>query len=110
MSAASAAEPLLDVTEQLQRSDAVMRTTPDIPAVEFAELLRAGLEAFFTRDRVEVVVDASMSAKAAAGSKRVKVQAGAYVLDRSTSPSCSTTRPSSTPPPASAGSTSHISR
>lgn len=78
MSAASAAEPLLEVTEQLQRSDVVMRTTPDVPAQQFADLLRAGLEAFFTRDRVEVVVDAGMSAKAAAGSKRVKVQAGAF--------------------------------
>ncbi len=77
MSAASAAEPLLDVTAQLQQSDAVMRTTPDIAANDFAELLRAGLGAFFTRDTVEVVVDPGMSAKAAAGSKRVKVQAGA---------------------------------
>ena len=77
ISAANAAEPLLEVTEQLQQSDAVMRTTPDIPAPAFAEMLRAGLDAFFTRDPVEVVVDATMSAKAAAGSKRVKVQAGA---------------------------------
>ena len=78
LSAASAAEPLLEVTEQLQESDAVMRTTPDIPASRFAELLRAGLDAFFTQDKVEVVVDATMSAKAAAGSKRIKIQAGAF--------------------------------
>ncbi len=78
LSAASAAEPLLEVTRQLQQSDAVMSTTPDIAAPEFAEMLRAGLDAFFTHDRVEVVVDATMSAKAAAGSKRVKVQAGAH--------------------------------
>ncbi len=77
LSAASAAEPLLEVTEQLQESDAVMRTKPDIAAPQFAEMLRAGLAAFFTGDAVEVVVDAAMSAKAAAGSKRVKIQAGA---------------------------------
>jgi uncharacterized protein (TIGR02421 family) len=58
-----------------------MHRAPDIPADEFAGLLREHLGAFFTQDEVEVVVDASMSAKAAAGSRRVKVQAGAMFSD-----------------------------
>lgn len=81
MSTMSAAEPILEVTEQLQRSDAVMRTTPNIPAERFAEMLRAGLATFFTLDTVEVVVDPAMSAKAAAGSSKVKVQAEAMFSD-----------------------------
>lgn len=81
MSVIGAVGPILDVTSQLQLSDAVTQTTPDIPAERFAEMLREGLDAFFTQDRVEVIVDASMSAKAAAGSSRVKVQAGAMFSD-----------------------------
>lgn len=81
MSAVTAAQPILEVTASLQHSDAVLRTTPDIPAAAFAEQLRERLGSFFTRDIVEVVVDPSMSAKAAAGSKRVKVQAGAMFSD-----------------------------
>jgi uncharacterized protein (TIGR02421 family) len=81
MSVIGAVGPILDVTSQLQLSDAVTQTTPDIPAERFAEMLREGLDAFFTQDHVEVVVDAAMSAKAAAGSSRVKVQAGAMFSD-----------------------------
>jgi len=81
LSAVAAARPILEVTESLMQSDAVLRTTPDIPAETFAERLREHLGAFFTKDDVAVVVDASMSAKAAAGSKRVKVQAGAMFSD-----------------------------
>jgi uncharacterized protein (TIGR02421 family) len=81
LSVVQAARPILEVTEALQHSDAVLSTTPDIPAEVFAEQLRGRLGSFFTQDSVEVVVDAGMSAKAAAGSKRVKVQAGAMFSD-----------------------------
>ncbi len=81
MSAMDGAASILDVTDDLLRSDAVLRTVPDIPAEAFAERLREALGAFFDRDPVEVVVDPAMSAKAAAGSKRVKVQAGAMFSD-----------------------------
>lgn len=77
MSAMDGADSILSVTDDLLRSDAVLRTTPDIPAEDFADMLRTSLGAFFDQDPVEVVVDPAMSAKAAAGSKRVKVQAGA---------------------------------
>ncbi len=81
MSSVLAAEAIVEVTAQLQQSDAVMKTTPDIPAERFAEMLRVGLDSFFTKDRVEVVIDPKMSAKAAAGASRVKVQAGAMFSD-----------------------------
>ncbi len=81
MSAVLAADAILEVTAQLQQSDAVMKTTPDIPAERFAEMLRAGLDSFFTKDSVEVVIDPKMSAKAAAGGSRVKVQAEAMFSD-----------------------------
>jgi uncharacterized protein (TIGR02421 family) len=81
LSVIDAARPILEVTEALQHSDAVLSTTPDIPAEDFAEQLRERLGSYFDQDNVEVVVDAKMSAKAAAGSKRVKVQAGATFSD-----------------------------
>ncbi len=81
LSAVAAARPILEVTEPLQHSDAVLQTNPDIPAAAFAELLRPRIAEFFTDDPVEVVVDPAMSARAAAGGKRVKVQAGATFSD-----------------------------
>jgi uncharacterized protein (TIGR02421 family) len=81
MSAADAGRTLLDVTDELLRSDAIMKTTSDIPAEVFAAQLRVDLGAFFTDDAVEVVVDPTMSAKAAAGPTRVKVQGGAMFSD-----------------------------
>jgi uncharacterized protein (TIGR02421 family) len=80
-SSVDAARPILEVTDALRHSDAVLTTTPDIPADAFAGQLRDHLGSFFTQDDVEVVVDPAMSAKAAAGSKRVKVQAGAMFSD-----------------------------
>ncbi|MEX1295527.1 MAG: flavohemoglobin expression-modulating QEGLA motif protein [Candidatus Limnocylindrales bacterium] len=81
MSVVDAARPILEVTEALQQSDTVLTTTPDTPAEEFAEQLRGRLDDYFTQDRVEVVVDPAMSAKAAAGAKRVRIQAGALFSD-----------------------------
>jgi uncharacterized protein (TIGR02421 family) len=81
MSAMDGADSILAVTDDLLRSDAIMATVPDIPAEAFADQLRAALGSFFDRDTVAVVVDPAMSAKAAAGSKRVKVQAGAMFSD-----------------------------
>lgn len=77
MSVVAAARPILEVTDALQHSDVVLRTTPDIPAEDFAAQLREHLGGYFTQDAVKVIVDPAMSAKAAAGSKSVKVQAGA---------------------------------
>jgi uncharacterized protein (TIGR02421 family) len=81
LSVVDAAAPIIEVTDPLLASEAVMHTTADMPAEAFAELLRARLASFFTRDRVEVVVDPGMSAKAAAGSTRVRIQAGASFSD-----------------------------
>jgi uncharacterized protein (TIGR02421 family) len=47
----------------------------------FAEQLRARLDDYFMQDEVEVVVDPAMSAKAAAGAKRVRIQGGALFSD-----------------------------
>jgi uncharacterized protein (TIGR02421 family) len=81
MSVVEAARPILEVTDALQHSDAVLATTPDIPADVFAERLQGRLSDFFTNDTVEVVVDPAMSAKAAADSGHVKIQAGAMFSD-----------------------------
>jgi uncharacterized protein (TIGR02421 family) len=49
----------------------------DIPAEMFAQRLQAAIDLFFTDDRVEVVIDPALPSKAIAGSKRVRLRAGA---------------------------------
>jgi uncharacterized protein (TIGR02421 family) len=81
LSTLDAADPIMDVTSELVRGDVVQATESVTPAVEFAVRLQKRLDAFFTQDRVVVVIDPKMSAKAAAGSRRVKLRADAMFSD-----------------------------
>ena len=76
-SALTLADGLLALTDEILGSGDVEEAVADIPADDFAAELSARLGDFFTDDAVEVVVDPNMAAKAAAGSKKVKIRGGA---------------------------------
>ncbi len=81
LSSLEAANPIMEVTSNLMAGDVVAETQSNIPSEVFADRLRCALDEFFVDDDVAVVVDAEMSAKAAAGSKRVKVRKDALFSD-----------------------------
>ena len=81
LSSLDAADPIMEVTSELVSGGVVAATESATPAAEFGKRLQERLDAFFTKDRVEVVIDPGMSAKAAAGSKRVKLRADALFSD-----------------------------
>jgi uncharacterized protein (TIGR02421 family) len=77
LSVLDAADPIMDVTSELVGGGVIRSAEATIPAEEFGTRLKAALDAFFTDDDVAVVIDPGMAAKAAAGSRRVKLRAGA---------------------------------
>jgi uncharacterized protein (TIGR02421 family) len=77
LTAADAAADMLESTEQLIDARLIPETPCDIPAAEFADLLRARIDPFFTDDKVAVVLDADLASKAAAGSKKITLRATA---------------------------------
>jgi uncharacterized protein (TIGR02421 family) len=81
LSALEAANSIMEVTTHLMAGNVVAKTDSNIPSGVFADRLRTALDEFFVDDNVDVVVDADMSAKAAAGSKRVKVREDALFSD-----------------------------
>jgi len=76
-----AAEFLLDTTDRLCGGRVVPETESTIPAEQFAGMLRAAIDAFFTDDKVAVQLDPDLSSKAIAGSKRVRLRANAMFSD-----------------------------
>ena len=74
LSSIEAANPIMEVTSNLMSGDVIAKVESNITSHEFADRLRIALDEFFVEDEVGVVVDANMSAKAAAGSTRVKVR------------------------------------
>lgn len=72
-----AARHMLETTDRLLGGYRIPPTLFDIPAEEFAERLRASVDAFFRDDPVRVVVDHTLPSKAVAGSKRIRLRAGA---------------------------------
>ncbi|MCZ7532515.1 MAG: flavohemoglobin expression-modulating QEGLA motif protein [Acidimicrobiia bacterium] len=81
LSSLDAANPIMEVTSNLMTRDVVAKTQSTIPSDVFAQRLRHALDEFFVDDEVAVVLDAKMSAKAAAGSNRVKVREDALFSD-----------------------------
>lgn len=75
--ALDAAEFFLNKTDELLGGYVVPATVADIPVEEFAERLRKEIDVFFVDDKVEVVIDPELASKAIAGSKRVRLRAGA---------------------------------
>ena len=77
LTAADAAADMLASTDQLIDARLLPETPCDIPAPEFADMLRARIDPFFTQDKVAVVLDADLASKAAAGSKKITLRATA---------------------------------
>ncbi len=75
--ALDAADFFLQKTDELLGSYVVQQTVADIPADDFAEQLQRAIDAFFTDDKVEVVVDTELASRAIAGSSRIRLRAGA---------------------------------
>ncbi|HVJ38149.1 MAG TPA: tyrosine/phenylalanine carboxypeptidase domain-containing protein, partial [Stenotrophomonas sp.] len=72
-----AADSMLAITDQLIDSRYVPQVPYDIHATDFAVRLRARIDPFFTDDPVQVVLDAALASKAAAGSKVIRIRADA---------------------------------
>jgi uncharacterized protein (TIGR02421 family) len=79
--ALDAANFFLEKTDELLGSYVVPPTAADIPAEIFAERLQQSIDKFFIEDKVEVVIDPKLSSKAIAGSKRIRLRAGAFYSD-----------------------------
>jgi uncharacterized protein (TIGR02421 family) len=75
--ALNAADFFLNKTDELLGGYVVPPVVADIPVEVFAERLKKSIDDFFVDDKVDVVIDASLSSKAIAGSKRVRLSAGA---------------------------------
>ena len=75
--AVDAADFFLNKTDELLGGYVVPPTLADIPVEVFAARLQKSIDEFFVDDKVEVIIDASLSAKAIAGSNRVRLRAGA---------------------------------
>jgi len=75
--ALDAADFFLARTDELMGGYVVPPTVADIPVEIFAERLQRSINDFFTDDGVEVVIDPVLPAKAIAGSRRVRLRAGA---------------------------------
>jgi len=69
-----AARFMLDTTDELCGGRVVPATVANIPAEDFARRLRRAINEFFTDDEVEVQLDPALSAKAIAGSKRIRLR------------------------------------
>ena len=81
VSNAQMAEGLLAATDDLVGHWRIPEAVASIPAEEFAAQLRACIDGYFTHDKVEVVLDPDLSAKACAGSKRIAVRSGAMFTE-----------------------------
>lgn len=79
---ADAARELLQVSAELINDRLLPEVPCNIEAPEFARRLRARIDPFFDRDKVEVVLDPNLPSKATAGSKRVTLRATAMFSER----------------------------
>ncbi|MCG6939270.1 MAG: flavohemoglobin expression-modulating QEGLA motif protein [Gammaproteobacteria bacterium] len=75
--ALDAADFFLRKTDELLGGYVVPPTVADIPVEVFAERLQKSIDDFFVDDKVSVIIDAGLSARAIAGSSRVRLRAGA---------------------------------
>ena len=76
-----AAEFFLRTTDKLLGGGEIPPAVADIPAEVFADRLRSEINRFFTDDPVEVAIDSRLSSKAIAGSKSVRIRAGALFTE-----------------------------
>jgi uncharacterized protein (TIGR02421 family) len=76
-----AAAFLLEKTDHLIEADYIAPTRPDMTAAQFAARLQQAIDAYFTDDKVEVRIDDDLSAKAIAGTTRIRIRASALFSD-----------------------------
>ena len=76
-----AAEEFLRITEDLLGSFQIPAALPSVPSAQFAESLRDKLREFFKDDEVAVELDPTLTSKATAGSRRVRVRDGILFTD-----------------------------
>lgn len=77
MTPLDAARFFLDTTDALLDSRRIPATEPNIPAEEFADWMRAEVDAFFGPGQVRVVLDPDLASKAIAGATRIRLRASA---------------------------------
>ena len=75
--ALDAADFFLQKTDELLGSYIVPQTPADIPVEVFAERLQQAIDAFFTDDKVDVIIDPELASRAIAGSNRIRLRSGA---------------------------------
>lgn len=75
--ALDAADFFLSKTDELLGGYVVPPVEADIPVEVFAKRLQRSIDDFFVDNKVDVIIDPTLSSKAIAGSKRVKLRAGA---------------------------------
>ena len=73
LTAIDSANYFLEITDELMGGCFIPPATFDIPSSEFADWMRVGVDDFFSADIVDVVIDPTISAKALAGSKKIKI-------------------------------------
>jgi uncharacterized protein (TIGR02421 family) len=71
----------LEKTDHLIRANYIAPTRPEMTAGEFAARLQHAIDAYFVDDKVEVCVDDTLSAKAIAGTTRIRIRASALFSD-----------------------------
>jgi uncharacterized protein (TIGR02421 family) len=76
-----AAEQFLRITDELLGSFRIPPAVPSVPSAQFADQMRRALGDFFRENEVAVELDPSMSSKATAGSRRVRVRDGILFTD-----------------------------
>lgn len=76
------AREMLDITDKMIDLRKLPEIPFDIPAEDFARMLRERIGSMFCHDNVEVVLDPALPSKATAGSKRITLRATAMFSER----------------------------
>lgn len=76
------AREMLDITDKMVDLRRLPDIPFDIPAEDFARMLRERIGPMFAHDKVEVVLDPTLPSKATAGSKRISLRATALFSER----------------------------
>ena len=76
-----AAAFLLEKSDHLIQGNYIAPTRPEMTASEFADRLQRVIDAYFIDDKVEVRIDDALSAKAIAGTTRIRIRPSALFSD-----------------------------
>ena len=79
---ADSAQEMLGITDEMVGHHLLAPVAFDIPAGDFARMLRERIGSMFSHDKVDVVLDPCLASKATAGSKRITLRATALFSER----------------------------